>query len=390
MKRLLLCALLLASVARAQDEDGSDQPNNVSATRDTDPTANPRSQGGVCVNTPDPPAPATPGKLMVLKDLGAGTFPDVAFYKRKLWIAVRRGNEIDLYNSQPDLSGLTLYKKFPLLAGAGGFPRLTVACGALWLAFRDGEPAEAIKLWRSDTGQIQDLGPGWGNHPVALGSGMVAWNASDRFVYRRPLQGGGKVKVREAMPTGVSRILPNGAVRWWDEDRTAVPWGLAAWYARDLVVAEDFHDNGVWVSIAGAKPFRLWEGSRAFIPHAAADGAGRYAVAVWQPTARVAVFNKEGAAGGEPGSRQNMVLWTRPENNASGRGVVNLSGAVAGAARKVEILVNLRKVGDARLVAPAWSYDLDTSAYSGGINVSALATFADGKTVRETIRFNVR
>lgn len=354
---------------------------------DTAPTAGKSSASqGACEDKPESPAPPA-AALFAAKTLEVGTFPDVAFHQGKLWLIYRVGETIKLMSGKPDLSDLKLVKSFTLLKGAGGFPRLTVACGTLWAAWRDGEPEEAIKLWRMDTGAIENLGPGYGNHPVTLGQGMVAWQNLELAVYRRALAGGSKVRVRDSAPTGLSRILPGGKVNWWEDDRLAVPWGIGAWYAGDLISAEDFNDNGAYVKLPGKPPVHIWDGARAFTVKNAADGAGRYAVVAWQPTVRVLVFTAAGL--GSAAAAQDPIVWASPASNATGSGIVNLAGTAMPNVRKVEILVNLKKVGDARLLPGAWTYQLDTAAYSGGINVSALATLADGKTFRQTIRYNV-
>jgi hypothetical protein len=85
-----------------------------------------------------------------------------------------------------------------------------------------------------------------------------------------------------------------------------------------------------------------------------------------------------------------MTTWMQPVFGASGSGVVQLAGTAVEGVTKVDILVNLQKVGTAQLSDGIWAYALDTSPYQGGINLSTLATGAGGKTARDTIRFNVR
>jgi len=89
-------------------------------------------------------------------------------------------------------------------------------------------------------------------------------------------------------------------------------------------------------------------------------------------------------------AKDGMTTWVQPSSGASGSGAVRLLGTAVDAVKRVDILVNLKKVGTATLAHGAWVYELDTSPYHGGINLSALATGADGKTARDTIRFNVK
>jgi hypothetical protein len=108
-----------------------------------------------------------------------------------------------------------------------------------------------------------------------------------------------------------------------------------------------------------------------------------------QPRAKLAVFNAAGLSMAAAIGAEELVIWALPKDNASGSGLVRLAGTAMAKVRKVEILINLKKVGDAKLQSGLWIYDLDTSPYTGGINMSALATSADGKPFRQTIRYNV-
>lgn len=243
-------------------------------------------------------------------DLGDGAFPDVVWYNNRFYVAYRSGGTsttnsstnmtINLYSFDNNLSNQRTQKIIPLNAGAGGFPRMTVSNNTLWLAYRDGEASgEDIKLWRQDTNTTESLGPGAGNDPVALGNGYIAWqkNATNFPVYRRNLTGGSEVFVKNGEPTGISRVLSNGTIKFISEDRNAVTWGLSAWFAGDLTVATDVtpqDDNGIVgrFNNSSATEFNIWPNQRAHNPHAATDGNGNYVVVTWNPTVRVAMIKK--------------------------------------------------------------------------------------------------
>jgi hypothetical protein len=104
-----------------------------------------------------------------------------------------------------------------------------------------------------------------------------------------------------------------------------------------------------------------------------------------QSMADIAALTKKAADGAN-----GLTSWSQPEFGASGSGVVRLAGTAVETVTRVDILVNLQKVGTARLSDGIWAYELDTSPYHGGINLSTLATGAGGKTARDTIRFNVQ
>ena len=241
-------------------------------------------------------------------DLGnVGVFPDVTWYQGRLWLAYRGTNTIEVYSFDTNLQGKKTEKIFNLNPGAGGFPRMTTSNNTLWVAFRDGEASgEDIKLWRKDTDTTESLGPAWGNNPVALGFGYIAWQNWDGAtskIYRRVLTGGTNTLVGNSLPTGISRVLSSGNVVTADTDRTAASWGLDAWFAGDMTVAVDItphDDNGIAgrFSSSAASEFNLWANQRSHNPHAATDGNGNYAVAVWNPNIRVAVFTKAGGGGG--------------------------------------------------------------------------------------------
>ncbi|HEY4505835.1 MAG TPA: hypothetical protein VJG67_04050 [Candidatus Paceibacterota bacterium] len=246
----------------------------------------------------------TPAPIPTYTDLGDGAFPDVVWYNSRLWVAYRGPNSatINLYSFDSNLGDKKTEKIIPTSGGAGGFPRLTVSNGTLWMAWRDGEPSgEDIKLWRKDLDSTESLGPGAGNDPVALGYGYIAWQKLESpnwRVYRRPLAGGTSVFLQNGLPTGISRILSTGLIKTIDQDRTAVSWGVNAWFSGAITVATDItpkDDNGVAVRLnnLASSEFNLWPGQRTHTPHAATDGNGNYAVATWNPTVRVAVFKKQ-------------------------------------------------------------------------------------------------
>jgi len=243
-------------------------------------------------------------KIVAQKDMGAGTFPDVVFFNNKVWMAMMIDRKLKLYSFNKNLTGQQEID-IPFSGFGQAFPRLMEWRGVLWLAFRDGDNSsnvpESIKLWRGDTGAIEDLGGGMGNDPVALGNGYVAWqklqaDGKTWKVVRRAVEGENVSVIRNGVATGLSRILPNGRIVTIDEDRLSVPWGMNAWHtASPLVVTTDVtptDDNGVAGRFSDnpRTEFNLWAGQRAHTPHAASDGEGTYAVVTWNPNARIAVI----------------------------------------------------------------------------------------------------
>ncbi len=235
-----------------------------------------------------------PIQVYAQTNLGDGVFPDVTFFGGKLYVAVKQGNKVNLYRASPELTDMTLYRDFNINAD-NAFPRLAVSNNVLWLAYRDGQN---IQLWRSDTEQIENLGAGYGNDPVALGFSYAAWqNSSNYQIVRRNLTGGTISNVKVGAPTGLDRVLSNGSVVTIDqtmyESTYKVSWGTRPWVAGNLTVAEGATsgDLGRFNNDAGTQ-FSIFSGI-ANTPHAATNGAGLYAITTWgSGSVRVAVIRR--------------------------------------------------------------------------------------------------
>jgi len=260
--------------------------------KDKAPKPNPKSGGasGGCTQ-PKAPSPVS-GTLMGEKNLSPAYFTDVAFNQGKAWLVFQRGGEILLYSASPHLKDFALYKRFPMEHHA--YPRISSACGALWMVYFDETRGEA-RLWRSDTNSIETLGKCSGaTFPVAINKQYVAWvePGAGRPVKRRSLLGGTAAPAGTTETSGLSRISDDGKVIGAEQDRRAVTWGNVAAYAGKLTVAEDKDDHGVVVQL-GSTRATFWDGELTHQPRAAADGAGLYAVTAW-PGVKFAVFNEAG------------------------------------------------------------------------------------------------
>ena len=154
--------------------------------------------------------------------------------------------------------------------------------------------------------------------------------------------------------------------------------------------------NGYAVSAGGAAPTRgvLFTGGEGnYLPVIKANTVdGTYAAISSRDYKTTRFVARIGCGGGVsvPAPSDELLTWITPQHNGSGSGQIPLAGTVAPSIKKVEILVNLKKVGDATITAGSWWYALDATSYSGGINLSALATDDKGKASRFTIRFNLR
>ncbi|OHA94039.1 MAG: hypothetical protein A2W51_01845 [Candidatus Zambryskibacteria bacterium RIFCSPHIGHO2_02_39_10] len=254
---------------------------------------------------------------------GQGTFPDPVYYNGRVWVGIQEGpgtnSNLSLYNFAMDLTGQQIVS-IPFSRVGRAFQRLGVYGGVLWMIYRDGENSacavtpltcipERIKLWRSDTGAVEDLGPvtNSGNRPVAIGTGFIFWQAQTQpgsiNIFKRSITGGQITNLGPVgLPTGINRVLPNGSIVMYDTDLTAVPWGVASHSSGPITVATDAYnlpptiipgnDDGVIgrFNNGATTEFNIWQTERAHDARAATDGNGNYIVTTWNPDVRVAIL----------------------------------------------------------------------------------------------------
>ncbi|HEY4528264.1 MAG TPA: hypothetical protein VJJ48_00350 [Candidatus Paceibacterota bacterium] len=251
--------------------------------------------------TPTPtPTPNTPITIPIYAELNltsGGILPDVAWFGGKVYIAFKQGNTVTLYRGSRELTQPEVVKTFTLQSSTeNAFPRLTVSGGVLWLAYRDGVN---IRLWRSDTDVIENLGAGYGDEPVALAGyvvastsfGYIAWQDTPQYeIVRRSLTGTLLTSIRTGTTTGLNTILQNGSVVTIEDTVSGayrVAWGTKPWRSGDAIVAQGLN-GGVVGQLASATTTTFWIINQAqgtyFTPHMASDGAGFYAVTAWNAT----------------------------------------------------------------------------------------------------------
>lgn len=225
-------------------------------------------------------------------ELGIGVYPDVVFLGSQIWVVGQQGSAINVFRGT-SASNLSLFTSFPLTSGALAFSRIGVFNNAVWIAYRGGEPSYNAVLWRSDTGASEILGPAYGNNPVAIGAGYVAWQSAPDFsISLRSLTGGSSTIVRSGAPTGISRVINSSTVVLIDEDRGLVDWGLNPTVTWPLIVTEG-PDSGTNLRINNDPnaSYTLWSGLETFVPRSAVGPNGSYAVVTRSPnTIRVASF----------------------------------------------------------------------------------------------------
>lgn len=216
---------------------------------------------------------------------GAGTFTEVAWFGGLWWVTWQDGTVLRVTTFSPELLIQGPTQIIPIGEQAGAFPRMTVSGGLLWLAYRRGAPDFAVVL-QSLTGGGQmtiNLGTGYGNEPVVLGYDDIAWQAAaDYTVYRRPIRNDGHYDVLLGIgrPTGLSRILPDFAIRNIDEDRFAIPGYTRPCWAGHAVAVEG---QGLYDLVIrdDGKQARCFDGQDSQTPRLAWDGGERYLIGTW-------------------------------------------------------------------------------------------------------------
>lgn len=255
--------------------------------------------------------------------MGLGIFPDVAWHAGAWWVAWQHGDVLILVSLAPDTLAERSYTTISLGPGAGAFAKLLSWQGRLWLAYREGEPHERLRVREVGTSTAFDLGRAHGLQPALLARGYVYWQAAPTPTYRvrrRPLVGTAPDQdLRDGVPTGLSRVIADDQVRTVDEDFVHVPGLTKPSWAPGLVIGEH-HDStnrsAVARLLADGRELRLWRTQQAFTPRAAWDGGDRYLLTTWGaqgvPVAQVTVAEFRAPEADEPiedSSGEPVDLW---------------------------------------------------------------------------------
>jgi hypothetical protein len=212
---------------------------------------------------------------MNLSTLSAlGCCPDVSSHPSG-WVAAWRDGD-------PGLPGVVV-----VAASSGELSRLPVGQGPSfpkvhwpWLAYSDGAHGQLLNL---ETGERRDLGALFGNDPVALSSGCVAWQGADRSVYVSPLTGAwSPSRVAGAFPDGLQAVADEGSVTMVASSYGAQP-GMVRWSAAAGVVVGEpaAGEKCALVRLADGREARAWTGQDCFTPRCARLADGSIGVVTW-------------------------------------------------------------------------------------------------------------
>jgi hypothetical protein len=220
---------------------------------------------------------------MIAKYLGSGALADVAFHQGRWWCVWHGGSDLHLVSLEPGTLSEQSWTSWTI-GEPGAFPRLLSWVGRLWLAHREGAAPYRIVLREVGTSHVEHLDIGHGADPVALGAGDVAWQATggpEWQVWRKPLVGAEPSRfVRQGRPTGLSRVLSDGAVKTVDEDREALTGYTRPCWAGDLVVAEG-RNLGAYARLTNGRELIVWPGQEAVTPRCATDGGELFGIVTW-------------------------------------------------------------------------------------------------------------
>jgi hypothetical protein len=220
---------------------------------------------------------------MLSKYLGSGALADVAFHQGRWWCVWHGGAHLHLVSLEPGTLTEQSWTSWTI-GEPGAFPRLLSWVGRLWLAYREGAAPYRIVLREVGTSHVEHLDIGHGSDPVALGAGDVAWQATgapEWQVWRKPLVGTELSRfVRQGRPTGLSRVLADGAVKVVDEDREELTGYTRPCWAGDLVVAEG-RNLGAYARLTDGRELIVWPGQEAVTPRCATNGGDLFGIVTW-------------------------------------------------------------------------------------------------------------
>jgi len=210
---------------------------------------------------------------MTKLNLGPGMHPDIKIINKKLYAAW----QIDylwLRVEQYDVRSLALESvwDFPLAPGTAAYPRLGLFNNNVAVIYRDGEPDFRAVLRYLKTGEVEVLDQIWGNSPVAIGYGWVAWQRlSDRMVVKRREGESAVEVVQPSAPTGISNIDSNGWVSTVDATKDTIPGYTMAFYGDGCRIAEDL-ESGNMAWLPDGRKLKFFDGEESFTPHCSCDG----------------------------------------------------------------------------------------------------------------------
>lgn len=247
----------------------------------------------------------TQGPEIITQNIGDGVFPDVAWFNNDLYVAYYTTADRKVIVKKLSKTLQTPATLEIESSGAGGaFPRLGVYNNNLYIIYRKDDGSVIYRTittigaaYLSAGTAVTLPGSGFGNNPVAIGNGYVAWQTSPTTAKRLSLTPGSSAQDITILQssTGINRIMPDGSLRLIEDERLAVSFGTNAWYADDLTVAEA-PSGGVAATSRGDQ-FMIWGGEETFTPHAAAS-ASKYAVATWgRQGMRVALITRQAGGG---------------------------------------------------------------------------------------------
>lgn len=199
-------------------------------------------------------------------DLGTGALPTVGWDGAD-WYSLHQDN---LFYRV--FKNGALYLSANVTPGTLSFPKLDGTRAVL----RDGTVGYVWPDVRQafDPTKVALVDPCTGNDPIIQGSGYYAW-ITGGFAYqiqRQPIAGGAIVNLGTGAPTGLSRILSNGAVVLVDTDRNfrinGQVVGTRPAFSGGAVACEDI-GSGIRVIYGTGPHLHLWPGEIAFTPQIA-------------------------------------------------------------------------------------------------------------------------
>jgi hypothetical protein len=216
---------------------------------------------------------------------GRGTFPDVFFFRDRLWCAIQDGSTVFVVALAKDLNAISV-RQISLPAGTLAFPKFGKSGDAFYLAHsihNNSNNSDEVVLLNLDTNQVENLGQAIGVHPVGLGFGSVAWTTPAGEVRVRSISGGTPVVRIYRTSQGIARLVSSTQAVTGDENRTALAGGFSPCWAGNFVGLVP-PEAGMFARLLDSgKQILFWELYQAFDPRCT-EVPGGYAISAWGPS----------------------------------------------------------------------------------------------------------
>ncbi len=209
------------------------------------------------------------------RNFGWGYPPDVKWLGDDLYLAYQDSpTSVVVDKLDSSTLGVVVRQVFPLTEGAAAYPRLGRYEGQPAVIYRQGGPDFTARWIALPTGAETVLGPSYGNDPVAMGYGWLAWQYEpDRSVRRRREGELVDEVVGSTAPTGLAHLDSAGRVWLVDEVKdTYLAKGYTRLWQEGLSGSVELPNGGNLGWLPSQDTCRFFGSAESFTPHCTWNG----------------------------------------------------------------------------------------------------------------------